>query len=92
MGRGRQPRAVYAVRNGKSVVATEQEIGGNGHAVGEMRKGYDASIREYGNIVKVSELCAGQSSQCLRNLRTLRSLPRLIFRVRSTTLRLQGLT
>ena len=56
-------------------LATEQKIGGDGHAVGKVRKGYEACIKEDGNKFQVSELCAGQSSEiftqivsALRNL------------------------
>jgi hypothetical protein len=68
MGRGRRPQAVYVERNGKSLVGRrEQEIGGDGHAVGKVCKCYKASIKEDGNKVQVSELCAGQSSQIFPN-------------------------
>jgi hypothetical protein len=56
-------------------LATEQNIGGDGHAIGKVRKGYEACIGEGGNKVQMSELCAGQSSEiftqivsALRNL------------------------
>jgi hypothetical protein len=68
MGRGRRRQAVYVERNGKSLVGRrEQEIGGVGHAVGKVCKCYKASIKEDGNKVQVSELCAGQSSQIFPN-------------------------
>jgi hypothetical protein len=56
-------------------LATEQNIGGDGHAIGKVRKGYEACIGKGGNKVQMSELCAGQSSEiftqivsALRNL------------------------
>jgi hypothetical protein len=41
-------------------LATEQMIGGDGHAVGKVRKGYEAC-----------ELCAGQSSEYSHKLSVL---------------------
>ena len=57
----------YVGRNGKSMVGNGAGKIGDWHVVGKVRGGYEASIREDGNKVQVSKLCARQSPQIFPN-------------------------